>query len=212
MKRRTVGIAAAACTLGAVLAALAATGGDEKWTPLFNGKDLTGWRKTGNAVFRVEDGCLVGTQTDGRGGDLETTGEWDNFELRATYRMVWPANSGFWFRYDRGRGYQYDVLKWKNPIAYSGSLYCPGKLFVTRNLDESLEDRDGWNEARIRADGDELILWLNGTKVGHCRDETLARGKIGIQVHGGGGFKGMKIVVRKIEIRPLKAAAGGRGG
>ena len=212
MKRRTVGIAAAACTLGAVLAALAATGGDEKWTPLFNGKDLTGWRKTGNAVFRVEDGCLVGTQTDGRGGDLETTGEWDNFELRATYRMVWPANSGFWFRYDRGRGYQYDVLKWKGPIAYSGSLYCPGKLFVTRNLDESLEDRDGWNEARIRADGEELVLWLNGTKVGHCRDGTLAKGKIGIQVHGGGGFKGMKIVVRKIEIRPLKAAAGGKGG
>ena len=206
MRRPGIWIAAAACTTGAVFAAIAATGDDAKWTPLFNGKDLTGWTKTGNGVFLVEDGCLVGTQTDGRGGDLSTDGEWENFELRATYRMVWPANSGFWFRYAGGKGYQYDVLKWKNPIAYSGSLYCPGKLFITRNLDESLENRDDWNEARIRADGDELALWLNGTKVGHCRDGTLTKGRIGIQVHGGGGFKGMKIIIKKIEIRPLKSA------
>ena len=179
---------------------------DAGWTPLFNGKDLTGWTATGHAVFKVEDGCLIGTQTDGRGGDLATNDAWDDFELRVTYRMVWPANSGFWFRYDKGRGYQFDVLKWKRPIAYSGSLYCPGKLFITRNLDEALEKRDDFNEARIRADGEALTLWLNGTKVGQCRDNTLAKGKIGIQVHGGNGFKGMKIVVKKIEIRPLTSA------
>ncbi|MBL7133831.1 MAG: DUF1080 domain-containing protein [Phycisphaerae bacterium] len=178
-----------------------------KWTPLFNGKDLSGWRKTGSAIFKVQDGCLVGTQTTGKGGDLWTEAEFDDFELRVTYRVVWPANTGFWFRHDGRKGYQYDVLKWKNPVAYSGTLYCPGKMFITKNLKESLENRDGWNEARVRAQGDELTLWLNGTQTGQCRDKTLRKGKIGIQVHGGNGFKGMKMIIKKMEVRALAAQA-----
>ena len=177
------------------------------WTPLFNGKDLAGWQQRGKGEFFVKDGLLVGTQTDGRGGDLYTTGEWDNFELRAVYRMVWPANSGFWYRYDpaKGAGYQFDVLKWPKPVAYSGTLYCPGKMFLFANLDESKENRDGWNEARLSADGDHLVHWLNGEKMGEVRDTTLTKGRIGIQVHGGNQFKGMTIVVKSIEIRPLPA-------
>jgi HEAT repeat protein len=173
------------------------------WTPVFNGRDLAGWNATGNAVFKVEDGRLVGTQTTGKGGDLWTEAQWDDFELRATYRVEWPANSGLWFRHDGRRGYQYDILKYKRPVAFSGTLYCPGKMFITKNLNESLENRDGWNEARIRAAADEITLWLNGTEVGKCRDKTLSKGKIGIQVHAGNGFKGMKIVFKNIDIRAL---------
>ena len=179
-----------------------------KWTPLFNGKDLTGWKKTGSAIFTVEDGSLVGTQTDGKGGDLWTEAEFDDFELQITYRVVWPANSGFWFRHDGRKGYQYDVLKYKNPVAFSGTLYCPGKMFLTKNVNEALENRDGWNEARVRAVGDELTLWLNGKQTGNVRDKTLAKGRIGIQIHPGNGFKGMKMIIKKMEIRSLKAKGG----
>jgi HEAT repeat protein len=54
--------------------ALTASAKDEDagWVPLFNGTDLTGWKQEGNGIFKVEDGCLVGTQTDGKGGDLFT--------------------------------------------------------------------------------------------------------------------------------------------
>ncbi|MHC4198830.1 MAG: HEAT repeat domain-containing protein, partial [Planctomycetota bacterium] len=173
------------------------------WIPIFNGRDLGGWTETGSAIFQVEDGCLIGTQTTGKGGDLWTESKWDDFELRATYRVVWPANSGLWFRHDGRKGYQYDILKWKRPVAFSGTLYCPGKMFITKNLNEALENRDGWNEARIRAAADEITLWLNGTQTGTCRDKTLSKGKIGIQVHGGNGFKGMKIFFKKIEVRAL---------
>ena len=173
------------------------------WKSMFNGKDLTGWRTTGNAIFKVEDNCLVGTQTTGKGGDIWTDAEYDNFELRVTYRVVWPANSGFWFRHDGKKGYQYDVLKYKKPVAFSGTLYCPGKMFITKNLKESLENRDGWNVARIRAMGDDLTLWLNGTRTGNCKDNTLSKGRIGIQIHAGNGFKGMQMVVKKMEIRAL---------
>ena len=171
------------------------------WVPLFNGKDTEGWKAQGGAVFKVEDGCLVGTQTDGKGGDLFTTAEYDNFELRFTYKVGWPANSGVWFRTD----YQYDILKYKNPVAFSGSLYCSGKMFLTRNENEKLEDRDGWNEGQVHANGDHLILWLNGVKTGDIKDATFKKGKVGLQVHPGDEFKGMKIIVKKMEIRPLAA-------
>jgi HEAT repeat protein len=173
------------------------------WKQLHNGKDLTGWKKTGAGIFKIEEGCLLGTQTDGKGGDLWTEAEYDNFELRVTYRVGWPANSGFWFRHDGKRGYQFDVLKYKKPVGFSGTLYCPGKLFIFANLDESIENRDGWNEARIRADGQEITFWLNGKQTGTCKDDTLSKGKIGIQIHGGNGFKNMKIYIKKMELCPL---------
>lgn len=173
------------------------------WTPIFNGKDLSGWQQKGAGVYSVEDGCLKGTQTDGKGGDLFTTNEWDNFEVRFTYKVKWPANSGIWFR----NTYQFDILKYAKPVAYSGTLYCPGKLFITANTNEAIEKREDWNEGRIFACGDRLVLWLNGKRVGDCRDTTNAKGKIGIQVHGGDAMKGMEIRIKRIEVRPLEAGA-----
>jgi hypothetical protein len=185
--------------------ALAAVGEEPKageggWTAIFNGKDLDGWKAQGNGTWKVEDGCLVGTPNNAQGGDLFTTAEWDNFELKFTYKAVWPANSGVWFRTQ----YQFDILEWKDPVAFSGTLYCSGKMFITKNIDKSIENREGWNEGRIYANGDHLILWLNGRKTGECRDKTFARGKVGLQVHPGKEFENMKILIKSIAIRPLK--------
>jgi len=175
------------------------------WQSLIPGKDLEGWKATGHAVWKVEDGVLIGTQTDGRGGDLYTTKAYEDFELRFTYKVKWPANTGIWFR---GK-YQYDILKWKKPVGFSGTLYMPGypKTFITRNLKEELERRDGWNEGQIYAAGDHLILWLNGTKTGECHDTTHAKGPIGIQVHPGEKFKGMEIHLKRLEVRPIRPGA-----
>lgn len=187
----------AALTLSLVSRVLA----DEGWTAVFNGKNTDGWEQHGAGIFKVEDGCLVGTQTDGKGGDLFTKATWGDVEIRFTYKVGWPANSGLWFR-DKG---QFDILKHPGPVAFSGSLYAPGRIFAATNTVESLEKRDDWNEGRIFAKGDHIVLWLNGTKTADCREKIPATGRIGIQVHGGDGFKGMKIQFRRIEVRPLKA-------
>ena len=186
---------------GALLVLSSALAAGE-WTPVFNGKDTAGWKVEGDAKIEVVDGVLVGSQKSPKGGNLFTEAEYGNFELRFTYKVDWPANSGVWFRYD-GKGYQYDILKYKKPVAFSGTLYCPGKVFITRNLEESLENKDGWNEGQIYANGDHLILWLNGTKVGECKDDTLKKGTLGIQVHGGKGFTEMAIHIKKMEVRTL---------
>lgn len=173
------------------------------WTPLFNGADLTGWQTEGGAVWTVENGMLVGRQgPDFAHGDLFTADTYSDFELVVEYRVVWPANTGIWFRYqDAGTAYQADILEYPDPVAYSGTVYCPGKMFLAINPDKSLVDRDGWNTMRIRAEGDHLQVWLNGKQTADVRDDTTSSGRIGFQVHQGEQFGSMKIIVREAKIR-----------
>lgn len=172
---------------------------------LFNGKDLTGWESTGDATWVVEDGLLIGTQgKDYAPGDLFTQATFDDFLLTVTYRTEWPCNSGVWFRYQNpNKAYQADVLEYKNPECYSGTLYCPGKMFLAMNEDKTLVNRDGWNTIKVRAEGDHLQIWLNGRQVADVTDPTVDSGRIGFQVHPGQEFGPMKIAVRQVLVQPL---------
>lgn len=178
---------------------------EEKWESLFNKKDLSGWNATDSSKFRVEDGLLIGFQNDGKGADLRTIIEFDNFELKFRYKRTEKGNSGIWFR----QFYQFDLLDMR-PVTLSGAFYypkCP-TTFVWKNVDESLEKKDEWNEGQIYANGNRIIFWLNGQMLG---DETLdpqvhrisKSGTIGVQVHGGDAFKGMQVAFQKIDIRKL---------
>ena len=174
-------------------------------TKLFNGKDLTGWQTEGNARWVVENGLLVGTQGPNNApGDLFTTDSFRDFEATVTYRTEWPCNSGVWFRYQNpDKAYQADILEYKNPEAYSGTLYCPGKLFLAINKDKTLVNREGWNTIKVRAQGDHLQIWLNGKQVADEHDTTSDSGRIGFQVHPGAEFAPMKIIVREVLLKKL---------
>ncbi len=178
---------------------------DDGFVPLFNGKDLAGWEATGNAKWFVEDGQLVGTQGENNApGDLFTTASFGDFELITIYRAEWPCNSGVWFRFQStGKAYQADILDYKNPVAFSGTLYCPGKMFLAKNLDKELEDRAGWNTLRVLTQGTKTKIWLNGTQTADVDDDATDSGRIGFQVHPGAQFGPMKIVIKEIKIKEL---------
>ncbi|MBN2138910.1 MAG: DUF1080 domain-containing protein [Sedimentisphaerales bacterium] len=175
------------------------------YTKLFNGKDLDAFEATGNAKWVVEDRMLVGTQGENNApGDLFTKQAFTNFELIAAYRTEWPCNSGIWFRFQSPqKAYQADILEWKNPVCWSGTVYCPGKMFIAMNEDESIVNREGWNTMKVRAEGDHIQVWLNGTQVADVHDATTDSGKIGFQVHPGAEFGPMKIVVKELKIKEL---------
>ncbi len=172
---------------------------------IFNGKDLTGWEPSGGAKWVVENGAIVGTQGDNFAhGDLFTKDTYKDFLLIASYRVEWPCNTGIWFRYQSAsKAYQADILEYKNPECYSGSLYCPGKMFIAMNTDKTLVDRDGWNTMKVRAEGDHLQIWLNSRQVADVHDDLTDSGKIGFQVHAGKQFGPMKIIVREMMLKPL---------
>src|SRR5205823_6892650 len=59
---------------------------EKKFEPLFNGKDLTGWKQyAGKEVWIAEDGMII-CQGDG-GGWLGTEKEYANFELKLEYKL-----------------------------------------------------------------------------------------------------------------------------
>ena len=157
----------------------------------------------------MEKGLLIGFQNDGKGADLRTEKSYSDFELRFTYKMKWPGNSGIWFR----NLYQFDLLDMK-PMTLTGAFYypkCPS-TFVWMNKDESIEKKNGWNDGQIFACGNRIAFWLNGKKLG---DETLdpsvhrilEEGNIGIQVHGGDAFKGMQVSIKSMEILEIEPDA-----
>ena len=178
---------------------------DAPMVKLFNGKDLTGWKAEGDARWEVKDGVLIGKQgANNEHGDLLTKKTYDDFELKVTYKVAWPANTGVWYRYQAAKKcFQADILEYKKPFALSGSLYCPGKLFIAVNEDASIIDREGWNTVVIRAVGTRHVIFMNGTKVADVRDDTSDHGRIGFQIHAGDQFGTMKISVKEVSVLPL---------
>jgi len=111
-----IAVAALASLLVAVAVAVTAEPDpQEKWIPLFNGKDLTGWKvkiaghelgdNYGN-TFRVEDGILKVCYDqyknfDGKFGHLFYEKPFSNYRLRVEYRFVGeqvPGGPGWAFR------------------------------------------------------------------------------------------------------------------
>ncbi|HUW19900.1 MAG TPA: DUF1080 domain-containing protein [Sedimentisphaerales bacterium] len=172
---------------------------------LFNGKDLTGWKETGRGKWVVKDGTIVGTQgRNNAPGDLLTENTYKDFLLTVTYRVEWPCNSGVWFRYQSAdKAYQADILEYKKPECYSGTLYCPGKMFLAMNTDKTLVNREGWNTISVRAEGSHLQIWINGRQVADVRDDTSDSGSIGFQIHPGNQLSPNKIIVREVLLKPL---------
>jgi len=174
------------------------------WIQLFNGKDLAGWKAVGNAKWTVEKGVLIGQQDDGQSGDLFTEETYDDFELMVTFKVLWPANSGIWFRMPKeGVGYQVDILELREGGAATGSIWS-GETLV-RVTDETALNREGWNTADITAVADHIKMTLNGVVVADVNDSSNLSGRIGFQVHAGERFANMKIMVREAKIRLLSA-------
>jgi hypothetical protein len=172
---------------------------------LFNGKDLAGWKAEGAARWAVKDGLLIGRQgPNNESGDLFTEKSYKDFELSVTFKVEWPANTGIWYRYQSAKqAFQADILEYKKPFALTGSLYCPGKLFLAVNTDAALVKREGWNTMVIRAEGNRHVVLLNGKKVADVEDDTSDHGRIGFQVHAGPQFKKMRVLIKAVQIRQL---------
>jgi hypothetical protein len=74
-----------------------------------------------------------------------------------------------------------------------------------------------WNELRARIEGGPLptiTTWINGVKISQWTETEAqhpARGRIALQVHGGGDAKdydGKFVRYRAIRVKPLKGPAG----
>jgi hypothetical protein len=95
--------------------------------PLFNGKDLTGWKVFGGGTgdWRVEGGVLIGS---GPASHLfSERGDYQNFRYRVEAAIGDKSNSGQYFRTQFGpgfpNGYEAQINSTHRDPIKTGSLY-----------------------------------------------------------------------------------------
>ncbi len=183
---------------------------DASFQPLFNGKDLTGWKKVGGgATYRVEDGMIVGEVGPGPNTFLRTEETFDDFVLKLEFKLEVPGNSGIQFRSHQkdgdGKVFGYQMEIDPTDRKWSGGIYDEsrrGWLYPLKDMPEKQAafKLNDWNEYVIQAKGDHIQTWVNGIHVTDLRDDADSEGFIALQVHSG---KEGKIIWRNIRLKKL---------
>jgi hypothetical protein len=206
---------------------------EQGFTPLFNGKDLTGWvygrrgsaeNRTGKG-YQVENGVLFTTKEDG--GNLFTEKQYADFVLRFDFKLTENANNGIGIRAPLegdaayagieiqvldDSGSQYTKLR---PAQYHGSIY---HMFpATRGHQKPVGE---WNSEEITVQGRRITVKLNGVTITEgnlddVKDEELlsrhrdlskpegSRGIANTKGHIGLLGHGTRVEFRNIRIREL---------
>ena len=199
MRRVTgCGVCLALLTIGTSGLSSRTGGVPEGFTPIFNGKDLSGWHPsrtthqgtTGQAY--VEDGAIVLKQQPyGQGGILLTDRRYKDFELYLEARPDWGCNGGILFRStEGGSAYQIEVDPGRGTGALLGDALRIGKSARAVGIDRVWKD-DDWNAFRLEVVGEipRMALWINGVlmwDVTQDRNDLVAGavdGMIGLQTH-----------------------------
>lgn len=199
----------------------------EEWTPLFNGKNLEGWKNPyewGEA--EVVDGEIHLSAS--KKFFLVTEKTYDDFVLEGDVHLPeGKANSGFMFRCHVAKnnvfGYQAEVDG--SDRRWSGGLYDEGRrqwLWPSQSgrttdkkalehEEESKEffqkpevrnalKRNDWNTYRVTCKGNKLKIEVNGVVTTEYEDDVDASGYIAIQHHG---EEGATYRFRNIRIKEL---------
>lgn len=168
----------------------------QSWQPLFNGKNLKGWKRmNGQAEYKVEEGSIVGTsRMDKTNTFLVTDKEYGDFILEFDFKVDDFLNSGVQLRshsdpaYREGiiHGYQFEIDP--SPRAWTGGIYDESRRGWLYPLTFHPEGRSAfknneWNTARIEAIGNNIRTWVNGVPCTNLWDDADGSGFIALQVH-----------------------------
>ncbi len=194
-----------------LLVALAASAGAaEKWTPLFNGKDLTGWKPYGAEKWVAEHGTILGESTANKYGYLVTDKQYRDFDLRVRFKGEANGNSGLFFHCRMTgespagpdiQGIQAEVDP--TPGHHTGGLYESGGrgwLIQPTAEGEKALKQGAWNLLEVSVHGNHIVTRLNGVQIVDYRDRApkFTEGHIALQIHTGGG---VKVRWKDLEIR-----------
>lgn len=180
---------------------------DPEFKPLFNGKDLAGFKAEGASEFwRVEDGVLVGENNAAKKGHyLWTEATYTDFilEFDARWKGVPPRGA------DTGIEMRKPNIQLQIGVSGSLKVDMTGSFYVGKYPEEGqakeaknlLKPEGEWNHFRIQAKGDTFTCWINGTKASEYKDPKFSgAAPIGLQIHPG---VEMKCEYRDLRIAPL---------
>lgn len=196
-----------------LLLAVSCFAAEKGFHPLWNGKNLDEFVVDTPGLWRVEKGEIVGVSPGLKYNDfLRTKKHYANFVLKVKFKMTdstGKANSGVQFR-SKPMPDSHEVIGYQADLGqnYWGCLYDESrrKKVLVQATPESLAglDKSGWNEYRITAKGNHIVLELNGKKtVDYTEAEAGIDGSgfIALQLHGG---PPLEMRFKDLEIKVLK--------
>ncbi len=146
----------------------------------------------GASHWEVRDGVLA--PCGDPAGYLSTKTEYRNFVLQVDFRTGGDTNSGIFIRSPEGiQGYEVQIWR-SQPAGYNtGSIVGTAKTGRDYHF-----IADAWNHYEITADGDHLIVVLNGAKTVDTHDARFADGHIRLQ------YQKYPIEFKNIKLKLLK--------
>ena len=168
---------------------------------LFDGHSFAGWEGNTNHTWRIERGALLGgslTQTVPHNEFLCSIGEFEDFDLRLKVKLTGTGfvNGGIQFRSQRLERPAFEMTGYQADMGdgYWGGLYDESRRNCVLAHPHAIQldrivHKDDWNDYVIRCEQGHTRLWLNGVlTVDYTEtDASLpSRGRIGLQIHGGG--------------------------
>jgi len=196
---------------------------EDKYTELFNGKDLTGWAANENPTsFKVENGLLV---ANGPIGHLFYTGDFKkgvfrNFELKAMVKTEANSNSGIVFHTQEQpygpllRGYEIQINNSYERAGDFQELKKTGSLYGIRNVYYQTVKDNEWFELVFKVVENRCEVFINGTKVvdyiqpddpyrpKNDKLKVFSAGRIALQCHD----QLSKVYFKSIQVKPLPKA------
>jgi hypothetical protein len=194
----------------------------DDFVPLFNGKDLTGWKthpaQVGN--WRVENGVLTGSKGNQPGPAAATShlytvrDDYRDFHLRLEAR-VRNSTSGVYFRAPFGPTHPADNPTWvaaynakldKNRV---GGLIVDGVLGRPLVRDQVVPfEFDRWTALDVIAQGNRFEIKIDGktTATFVDKDKTYAKGHIALQQHAGAAVEFRNIRIQELKDEPAAPA------
>lgn len=209
------------------------------WTELFNGKDFTGWKVSGNqATFKIQDGALVanGPVAHAFYDGPVMNHAFRNFELKVDVMARNNSNGGIYVLTEyQDTGFPRKGFEVQVNNTYARDPVKTGSLYHVMDVTEALPKDDEWftehiivqgNTITISVNGKQLVKWTQpadwaGGRGGAGRAMT-APGTIALQGHDPNStvyYKNIRIKPLGDQQPPAPAAAapaaptpGGRGG
>jgi hypothetical protein len=127
-------------------------------------------------------------------GYLTSKESYKDFVIAVDFRTGEDTNSGVFVRAPEGTG-GYEVQIWEaQPAGYN-----TGSIVGTAKTDTEFKfNPDVWNHYEITADGDHLVVVLDGTKTLDVHDSKFADGRIRLQ------YQKFPIEFKNIKLKPIK--------
>lgn len=170
------------------------------WTTLIDGtRGMENFHQLGTADWAPRDGTISASQGGKDQSFLVTRDSYRNFVLVAEFWASPDANSGIFIRcQDRARVTDENCYEANIFDERPDPSYGTGAITKVAKAPVPMPKAGGrWNTYEVRAEGDHLVLVLNGVKTVDVHDAKFAQGPIALQWARG------TIKWRRLEIRPL---------